>query len=41
MNEVLLLSFVFREKSILWEAERANQFTDSKYLLNQFPLSAI
>lgn len=29
----------FRDKRNLWEAERANQSTGSKYLLNQFPLS--
>lgn len=32
-------SSFFRDESNLWEAERANQSTGSKCLLNQFPLS--
>lgn len=33
---LLLLGTYLQRKSILWEAERTNQFTHSKYLLSQF-----
>lgn len=39
-QSVSFVKDVFADRSDLWEAGRTNPFTDNKYLLNQFPLSA-